>query len=211
MNSIPIPFYANTADDTRCVQACFRMALKHFTPQKEYTWDEVDAICHAKLGKGTWWFPALVELQTRGLLTKMISSLDYKRLENEKFAYLNERTNENVAAWYETHSNLASVLPLLPAFLQSNIWEQRAATLNDIDYLLADDWLVGIEVNAKILNNKEGLSPHMVLVFAKNDDHYVFHDPGLPPHENRTMTPDELVKMWQFAGKENTSLVAIGK
>ena len=175
MNSIPIPFYANTPDDTRCVQACFRMALKHFLSDTEYTWEQMDTICHAIVGKGTWWFPALIALQTLGLQTKMISSLDYKRLQNETFAYLEERTNEKIALWYKTHSNLSAVAPLLPIFLQSNIWKKCAATLEDIDHLLQDGWLVGIELNARLLNGKEGLSPHMT---------YTLHDPGLPARKN---------------------------
>lgn len=74
-----VPFFANTVDNTHCVQACFRMALKYFLPELDFNFGKLDAMTHKVEKKGTWWFPGLVELKKLGIQSKMICAFDYKR------------------------------------------------------------------------------------------------------------------------------------
>jgi hypothetical protein len=54
-----VPFYANTNDDSHCVQAAFRIMLKYFLPDQEFGYRELDNLT-AKVGNhGTWWPPGL--------------------------------------------------------------------------------------------------------------------------------------------------------
>ncbi|OGG23744.1 hypothetical protein A3A79_00865 [Candidatus Gottesmanbacteria bacterium RIFCSPLOWO2_01_FULL_43_11b] len=59
-------------DDMRCVQSCFRMVLKYFLPDREFTWEELDELLHAQIGKGTWWHGALLGIEKLGIQTKLI-------------------------------------------------------------------------------------------------------------------------------------------
>lgn len=45
------------------------------------------------------------------------------------------------------------IRPIVPEFLQKVDVQARAATFKDLDDLLAGGWLVGIDLNAAVLND----------------------------------------------------------
>jgi hypothetical protein len=69
-----VVFFANTADGTHCVQATFRMMLKYFLPELDFNWQKLDKMSHKSPGKGTWWFPMVLEMKKVGLKTKYIEN-----------------------------------------------------------------------------------------------------------------------------------------
>jgi hypothetical protein len=78
-----------------------------------------------------------------------------------------------------------------------------------LDELIKNGWLVGVGLNARILNQREGYSSHMVVIFDKQNDHYLLHDPGLPPHKNRQVGFKKLLDAWSYAGEDKAALVAL--
>jgi len=206
-----IPFYANTGDNKRCVQACFRMMLAYFLPEREFSWTELDIVSHKVEGKGTWWFPAFVEFEKLGIKTQMVSPFDYQRFYEKGSSYINSITTKEVAQSYIYGSNLLDVKHLIPEFLEQGRVVRRPATIADIDALLSDGWLVGIDCNERVLNGKSGFSSHMILIFDREEDIYIAHDPGLPAYENRRIAQDVLESSWIYAGKNKISLVAFRK
>jgi hypothetical protein len=206
-----VPFYANTADDMRCLQACYRMVLKYFLPDREFTWEEIDKLLCAEVGKGTWWHAALLGIEKLGIRTKLIEPFDYQKFFDQGIDYLYTIYPKKLADWHKEKSNLFSVKHLIPEFLHTCHFENRPATFDDFDSLPSEGWLIGTEINARTLSGKEGLSPHMILVFAKEGDRYLFHDPGLPPLPNRTATQDQLIEARKYAGENKMSLVAFRK
>jgi len=205
-----VPFFSNTADDSRCVQACFRMVLKYFLPQRSFTWKQLDALTCAELGQGTWWFPGLLAMKKLGIDPIMISPLDYRALKQQGISYLSQIMSSDTAQWYKTNSNLTSVMDKIPELLESGIWHHRGATWDDVNTLLGNGYLVGIEINAKTLNGQKGLSPHMVIIFQRLGTGYRLHDPGLPPVPGRVVSRALLSQAWKF-DKKDTSLVAFKK
>lgn len=203
-----IPFFPNTSDDTHCVQACFRMVLKYFLPAREFSWEELDHLTQKQEGKGTWWFPALKIFNDLGISSKLIGSFDYQRFYEEGDVYLKSIMSEEQLNYYANKSNLFSVKDQIPEFIKNAAYEKRQATLKDIDELLEQVCLVGIELDACVLSKNSGFSPHMVLVFGKIKTEYFLHDPGLPPMPNRKVTVTDLESAWGEGGKEKRSLVA---
>ena len=45
---IRMPFYPNTKDNTHCYQAWMRMALKKIMPEKEFTYNRLEAFRQAE-------------------------------------------------------------------------------------------------------------------------------------------------------------------
>lgn len=203
-----IPFYSNTPDDMRCVQACFRMVLKYFFPDKEFSWEELDKLLHAEIGKGTWWHAALLGIKKLGIRTKLIEPFDYRKFYDQGLDYLYRVYPKKLADWHKEKSNLFEVKRFIPQFLKICDFENRPATFDDMDRLLEAGWLVGTEVNAKVINGLVGLSPHMVLIFAKEGEYYCFHDPGSPPFPDRFASRKQMIEARKYAGKNSLSLVA---
>jgi hypothetical protein len=63
-------------------------------------------------------------------------------------------------------------------FLEKVDFRNRTATLEELKELLNDGWLVGIDLNSRALNEKEGYS--MVIIFSFENGIFTL-DPGLPP------------------------------
>ena len=206
-----VPFYSNTKDDTHCVQAVFRMALKHFLPTREYSWKELDRMTQKETGKGTWWFPAVPALKNEGLAIAYIESFDYAHYYRQGESYLNKFYGPEIAEWFLQNSNLLHVKNLIPSFLDSCSSEVRAASLNDIDKLLKVGWLVGVEINTRVLQNRSGFNGHMVLVIGRQESSYLIHDPGLPAYKAREISVHDFVRSWAYTGAEKTSLIGFNK
>lgn len=204
-----VPFYSNTGDGMHCVQASFRSMLKYFMPDKDYTWAELDAMSKKEPGKGTWWFPLLLEIQKMGMEITDISNFNLQRYYEQGEAYLRAAHSEEVANWMLERSNLVSVKKYIPSFLRAVDFQNRRATLDDLKILLNEGWLVGVDLNSRTLNDKAGYSSHMVVVFDAHHNTLWLHDPGLPPQQNREVSEDLFIKAWEYGGTENTSLVAL--
>lgn len=206
-----VPFYANTADDTHCVQAAFRSILKYYLPDLDFSFEQLDQISRKQPGKGTWWPPLLLELTKLGLTVKDIAPFDYRSFFQAGDAYVRSFYPDEVASYHLEKTNLPLIKPLLPEFLKKVAVEARPATLIDIKTLLADGWLVAAAVNSRTLNDKHGFSGHVVVVFKFDDKSSSFqlHDPGLPEQRNRRVSHAKLESALNYAGPKNAAISAI--
>ncbi|HVS79251.1 MAG TPA: hypothetical protein VHD84_03125 [Candidatus Saccharimonadales bacterium] len=208
-----VPFFANTHDDTHCVQAGFRIMLKYFLPERDFSYDQLDKMSQKQAGKGTWWPPILIELQKLGLDVVCIEGFGYKEFYRGGADYVRQLYRSEAADYYLNHSNLMAIRPLIPEFLRKVQVQTRPATFEDLDSLLAGGWLVGINLNAAALNDlgRSDYVGHMVVVFDKQNDGYWLHDPGLKPRPNRHVTRQKLSEAWLWAGAKTADLVAMKK
>jgi len=206
-----VTFYANTADDTHCVQASFRIMLKYFLPELEFTYDHLDVMSQKQSGKGTWWPPMLIELQKLGLRVKCIEGFDYKNFYETGEPYVRSIYRPEAADYYLKHSNLMEIRHIVPDFLKKVDVDARPATGEDLGALLVDGWLVGIDLNAAVLNDlkRDDYVGHMVVVFDADKNNYWIHDPGLKPMPNRHVSRRKLEDAWFWSGHKNAGIVAV--
>lgn len=206
-----VPFVPNSDDDMHCVQACFSMMLQHFVPETAPDWDALERLTHAIAGKGTWWFPAIAELSALGLECRYITTFDFPTFERDGEQYVRSVFSPEVAAWYLEKSNLLAAIDMVEPFLASGVYEKRSASTDDLDALLGEGWLAGIDLNSNVLNGNAGFSSHMVVVFDRHDDGYRLHDPGLPPSANRLVSAEALHSAWSYSGDELSLLAVRGR
>jgi hypothetical protein len=204
-----IPFFANTPDDTHCVQAAFRIMLKHFLPELDFSYQELDRLSQKQPGKGTWWPPMLLELARLGLQVECIEGFDYKRFYEQGKDYVKAIYPSETADYYLDHSNLLDIKPMIPDLLNKVSIQTRPAGPADLDRLLDDGWLVGIDLNSRALNDRPGFVSHMVVIFGMDKNNYLLHDPGLPPAPNRQVDRRKLAEAWFWSGTRNAGLVAV--
>jgi hypothetical protein len=206
-----VPFFANTPDDTHCVQAGFATMLKFFLPERDFSYERLDEMSQRQPGKGTWWPPMLIELQNLGLEVKCIEGFDYKRFSIEGKPYVRSLYRPETAEYYLNHSNLMEIRGLIPKFLKNVDVQMRPATIDDLVGLLADGWLVGIDLNAVVLNDldRDDYVGHMVVLFDASKDNFWLHDPGLPPRPNIQVSRQKIQEAWFWSGRETAGLVAV--
>ena len=125
MHDKEVPFFANTEDGTHCVQASFRIILKYFLPERDFTWTELDELSKKEKGKGTWWFPFLAEIQKLGLDIIDVSRFDLKKFYKEGEVYLRAAHDSEVANWMFDKSNLMQVRQYIPLFLKTVDFQNR--------------------------------------------------------------------------------------
>ncbi len=194
-----VPFYANTEDNTHCVQACFKSVLRFFIPNRDFSFDELDQLSKKSEGKGTWWFPMYLELKKMGFDIKEISNFDYEKYYKEGEKYLKEIYTKEQGRWYLEKSNLLDVKKYIPEFLVLVKSVVRKANNNDFERLLSSRYLIISDVNYYAIRGKVGYGSHSVVVFGFDDEYFYLHDPGLPPRENLKVSK----KLFQRGGGDN--------
>ncbi|PIY70587.1 hypothetical protein COY89_00350 [Candidatus Roizmanbacteria bacterium CG_4_10_14_0_8_um_filter_36_36] len=194
-----VPFVKNSKDNMHCVNAVFRMVSKHFLG-KDYTWVELDKLTKAIPGKATWTFIGEMEFAKMGLKVKNIEPVDYQKLYNEGIKYLSTIVGKETYDYYLKKSNIVSVIKYIPEYLKKVEHETRRATIEEIIQLLKGVALIGVEINSRILNHRDGFSLHFVLLYDFDGVNIILHDPGLPPIKSRKVSLQEFEKSFNFKG-----------
>lgn len=191
-----IKFYPNHPDNMHCGQAVFRSLFYYFF-NEDLSWEQIDKIAKNTPGKGAWTMAAEIELAKRGVEIVNIEPFDYGLFYQEGIEYLRSRFDTDTVEYYLERSNLFSVKVDIPEFLRLVHHETRRASIGDIDTMLKKGYLIGAEINARILNKQPGFSLHYVLIRAGNGETYIINDPGggsAPPIENRKVSKDDFMR-----------------
>jgi len=112
--------------------------------------------------------------------------------------YLAEMYGKEIADTQEQKSDLSQEMAFAAKFREVVRPEYRVPTIKDITDFLEDGYLVIVNVNARVLNGKEGYAGHFLVVYGTQDDAIFFHDPGLPAQEGRSVSQDFFDKAWGY-------------
>ena len=205
----PPPFYANTPDDTHCFQAALRMVMKHFQPEKEYGWHELDELSGKQEGFWTWPQQSLLKLRDMGYHVVDIDVFDYPRFIAEKGDYLADLYGKQEARVQIEHSDIDHEVGIATQFVAAGIHEKRVPSVEDIGSYLRNGFLVVCTINSRTINGREGFVGHFVVVYKIDTNTVTFHDPGLPGQRGRTVKVEEFVKAWAYGGPETPELMAL--
>ena len=88
MKKLNIPFFPNTDDDSRCAQACMKMALKYLFPERDYPYDLLDQATYHKEGLWTGASSILLALVRLDLNIVNVELFDYECFAHEGEHYL---------------------------------------------------------------------------------------------------------------------------
>lgn len=204
-----VEFFSNTPDDTHCFQAALKMVLKYFYPEEDYSWEDLDKKT-AKVGSlWTWPMAGILWLKEKGMDIKVIEPFDYKKFVEVGGLYLIDEYGEEVGNEQIKHSDIEQERKLAKKYIKKIEIEKRIPELTEIKDYLEAGYLVGCNVNAKKLNNKDGYVGHFIIVKGFNDNNLILHDPGLPPLENRKVDFETFEKAWAYPNEKSKNIMAI--
>jgi hypothetical protein len=185
-----VPFYPNHKDATHCYQACLKMMLKYFLPDRDFSWKELEEITDKKEGKPTWAMRGLMNLQKMGFDVKQITNFDQKAFAEKGLDFLKDRYGEEYAKLESERSDILAEQKTAQEFVKTGIAIQRVPTFADIEQYIDKGYLVICLVND---------GQHYILVYGYDKDHIYFHNPGLNGQEvdaSRAWTRERHAKGW---------------
>ncbi len=195
---LPVPFYANTEDNTHCFQAVLCMVLRYFEPSSEFCFDDLDQISGKEFGKWTWPMCGLQWLHDRGYEVKSVEIFNYVEFAEQGVEYIKKLYGPEVAHVQEIHSSFEKEQLRARSFATSGLWENRLPTIADVRRFVDEGYLQMINVNAQTLDEIEGYSGHTVLVVGYDDQQVILHDPGLPSRPFRRVATRLFERAWAY-------------
>lgn len=206
------PFHANP-DRHHCLQSTLRMALEAAEPGSRYSLRLLDILTQRQAKEGTWTHAAYLALGGLPVQALAIDPFDYKAFSDQPVKTVFETFPANVAMSMATGFDLVSAAQLAREVVEREPVpiEVRSADLADVDRLLDEGWLLIANVDAGVLNDVTSPSGHSVLVYDRDGDDLVVHDPG----ENGQGTPGRRVsrkrflRAWSYMGDDQRELIAV--
>ncbi|MBP7708188.1 C39 family peptidase [Candidatus Pacearchaeota archaeon] len=203
-----VPFYPNTEDDTHCYQASLRMVLKHFNPQRDFSWGELEKITAKAEGLWTWSTAGMVWMQKNGFEVLNVDMFDWTKFSEEGGSYLIKEYGNEVGQAQIKHSNIPQEMELAKILVKEVGIERRIPTKEDVKKLIEEGYLVICNVNSRKLNGREGYSGHAIVITGFDDTGFFIHDPGLPPMENRFVEYPVFEKAWAYPEEKAKNIEA---
>lgn len=205
---LKVPFFSNEADNMHCFQACFKMVLKYFLPDREFTKKDLEKITAFSEKLLTWQLAGVLWMKDKGFEIKNIEIFDYAAFAKDGEEYLLEEFGKEVGRAQIENSNIKQEQILTTTYIQKIKIEKRIPTVKDIKSLLQNDYLIICTINSAILVNKPHYSSHSVVVKGFNDKDFIIHDPGLPPLENRYVGFELFEKAWAYPNEKAKNILA---
>jgi hypothetical protein len=206
----PVPFFANTEDDTHCFQAAFRMVFKYFLPKEDFSWEKLEAMSDKRPGMATWPQRMLINLMGRGFDVKMVEGFDAQAFIQEGGTYLKRAFGVEAATWQSEHSDLVAEQHTYQEALDIGVAiEQRIPELFELANYLDDGYLLVCQVNAKKLNDLDGYIGHEVVVYSIDETTVGLHDPGLPPLPERNVDRQTFIEAWSSPNEASRNFIAV--
>ncbi len=209
MKTHNVPFYANFPDNTHCFQAAFKMVLKFFLPEKDFSWQELDVLTAKVEGLWTWPLAGLLWLNKNSFEVRDIEFFDYNEFTEKGGKYLVDFFGKEVGEAQIKYSELGQEVGFAKEFVEKIKPEVRIPTMDEIKSLLESGYLLICNINACALDGLEGFSGHFVVITGFDDHGLILHDPGLPAHENRNVPFDIFEKAWAYPNETAKNIMAM--
>jgi hypothetical protein len=205
-------FYPNTKDNTHCFQASIRMILKYFFPEKNYSFNTLDVMTHKVKGMWTWPMEGILALHSMGLEVVKIGLFDYAAFSKDPEQYLFSYYNDPFVVQEQLcHCDIKQEQKSAERFSQFIQYDKRIPTYQDIIDVLHQKYLLILNVNAHVLNRRNGYAGHFVLVYRATSHTIWMYDPGLPPKIKRRVTRRVFEEAWGYPTEKSKNILGFRK
>ena len=186
------------------------MILKHFEPERDFSWGELDVITGYIPGKWTWATQGLLWLKRRGYEIRSIDAFDYQTFAKGGADYLIEFLGPDVGKEQIAMCDITREMELTKQFLEEvGAPVTREATLQDFRQVRRQGFVTGVNLNARALNGLGGYISHYVVLIDAGPEARTLARPGLPPRANRKVKIADFEKAWAYPDSKAKSLTAV--
>ncbi|MCD6476997.1 MAG: hypothetical protein J7K26_02425 [Candidatus Aenigmarchaeota archaeon] len=205
-----IPIFPNSSDDIHCLQACMKMVLKYYFPEKDFSFEQINELMG--LGKRKLWstpVQAVVVLDDLGLNVKCYASFNFEEYVENPMQYIKNNYND-----WKTILNYLDVdldVRFLKEAINRNLVENKLLMFDDIIKFFKENAIIIVILNINKFENKEGYLGHAVVITDIGEDYVEFHDPGLPPIPNRRIDKEKFIKAWYDKDTDRSAIIIFGK
>lgn len=206
-------FVPNEADNTHCFQASYRMAL---TAQLacRLTKEEAERETDWMAGRPTWPYSGMRQMAERGLRLTSIEFLNIPDFVRDPRKALEKMIDDpdvlrDVVETTDLQHEAAAAAACLEHEKVTMI--ARGPTTADIREAVDAGGVVICNVNARVLDEREGYAPHFVLVTGTTDNEFVVQNPGLPAHPNQRVPHERFQAAWYFPDERMGNMLAVFK
>lgn len=172
-----IPFYKNSGDGMRCMQACIGSVAEYFFGEK-FSLDELDKLTGRKEGKWTYTVQGVMALHDLGLRVKYYSLHNpQKYLQGEKYI---RKTFGKDGDRVLKFTDLPVMQKAIRKILKENLFELKGLSLGEIKNKMEVDGEVAIilvNIN-KIYGRSDQYTGHFVVVTGIDKKYVYYHDSG---------------------------------
>ncbi|MBP9761611.1 RluA family pseudouridine synthase [Candidatus Saccharibacteria bacterium] len=183
----PPKFTANHPDNKHSLMACYRMIIQYFW-KRQLSWSQIEAFSGFKDEQYPWPVRSIVQLHRMGLDIKVVDTFDYKKYVTDGDDYLNNVYSQVEYDWVQNNTAPKGMLPYVGDYLRRVTQARQQPKLADIDAFLDEGRLVTVTLSGHSIDSRDGYSAHAILIYDKDGDDYLAHDPGMPPIEGRRIT-----------------------
>jgi hypothetical protein len=188
------------------------MVLDYFLPDRKFSIQDLEVLTGFVEGKGAYEMEELLNYSKLDLEAKVIINISYEEFAERGFEYIEEIVGLEIIQWIKDNTGDIELEKKRAAQVaKKDIHQRRIPTQANIKELLANDWLVMIDVNSRKLNKKSGFSGHRVLIYGADERGVVLHDPGPPPSPSRKVTWQALEDAWADPNEDSKMLIAVRK
>ena len=202
------PFFAQP-DSTSCYQACLKIILVYLKPEKEYSWNELYKFCDKKPDKWTWPMRGMVNLKKLDLGVIDIEEFDYTKLIKNPFGYLESIFGSEVAKIQIEKSDIDSEIQNAKDLLENIDFKMRIPQKNDLLNLLNDKYVLILNVNSQVLQDKNGYAGHFIILKYIDSEKVIINDPGGDSGENNEYSLKKFLKAWSYPDEKARNVMGV--
>lgn len=174
------------------------MLLKYYLPERDFTWQELDAISAKVDGLWTWPTAAMLWLAENGFIVRSVEAFSYEDFIRDGRQYLLDYFGQKVGQEQIDHSDIDQEIIIAQSFVQKLQTERRIPEISDLEQCLDSGQLLCCNVNSRVLKNKEGYSGHFILVIGYDKDTLIIHDPGPSPSQDWVVPKELFARAWAY-------------
>jgi hypothetical protein len=187
------------------------MLLAFYFPHEEYSYEKLDKVTHHHPQRWTWQGAGLIWLAQKGFEVVNIENLDYEKFAAQGEVYLKKLWSKEVFETQKAHSELKQEQYIAQQLIQnpSITLLNQTAFITDVENYFNNGYVVLVGINTCVVEEKECYTGHLVVTTDITDKTVTYHDPGLPPIQNKIVPRETFKKAMEPPGREDTNIIAV--
>lgn len=175
---IDVPYEANPGN--ACALACYTMVARYLLPNEDITFAKLAKIADHRPGYVVWGFAVWQWLMDRGVHISDMDIIDYEAWSRDGVSGLENSVSAEEFDFYRnnTFDLAAETQNITLVFGHRNFrYINKKVAWKNVETEFNKPGICDLTLNSRVLNHREGLVVHRVVLLDISDKFVIFHDP----------------------------------